>query len=333
MQSPRFVGVHLPRLGRFGGSSSGAHSGRRASWSSASAWQGLSRRRLVAAGAGAVAICSAAVAAATRGERRYLGYRAADDAQPYARFMRPRVETPQPHVPEAIARGPVPTADIPPRSALGDELARPGYSPIETGFGRTARGEVWVACLTDMPGVDPEMWDWWFAWHSHEGARYKLWHPEAHAYASVRGTTSYVDEAIGGKMDQLAITFVEPREFGIDDAEIDGFVACGRVGSAFLPANVGMVAHAVRRTPTGSEMRSRFYLNVPGARSVDPIAVLQAFRRGLVLPGSPIFPTRFGAELLRHCGEEMNHLAQFLPELYAEFGDAETRLSAIRATA
>ena len=170
-------------------------------------------------------------------------------------------------------------------------------------------------------------------WHSHESARYKLWHPEAHAYASLRGTTSYVDEAIGGKMDQLAISFVEPSRFGIDDSKIDGIVACGRVGSAFLPANVGMVAHAIRSTPTGSEMRSRFYLNVPGARFVDPVAALQALGRGLVLPGSPIFPTSFGATLLQHCGEEMNHLAQFLPELYAEFGDAETRLTAAHAAA
>ena len=34
-----------------------------------------------------------------------------------------------------------------------------------------------------MPRVHPEMWDWWFAWHSVESDRYRLWHPEAHLHA------------------------------------------------------------------------------------------------------------------------------------------------------
>jgi DAPG hydrolase PhiG domain len=298
------------------------------------------RRRLLAAGAGvgaAVTLAgapSAARAAATC-ERRYLHYQSADLAKPYAKYMKPHVDPPQAHVTAVAAAPPVAAGQVPPRNRLGAELANPGYAPIETGYGRASNGELWVACLTDMPRVEPAMWDWWFGWHSKESARYKLWHPDAHAYAALRddttdragltdrqryrGNVSYVDEYIGGSLDQLAISFVDPAKFGIDERKIDGTVIAGYVGSAYLPVNLGLVVHAVRRTPTGSEMRSRFYLNVPGLRWVDRSAIACAISRGLVLPSSAVFPVRFGAQLLRHCGEEMNHLAGFLPELHAEF--------------
>ena len=271
-----------------------------------------------------------------RYEPRYLGYREADRAKPYAKYMKDRVDPPQPHVPEAAASGPVDPALIPPLTQLAADLHTPGYSPVETGYGQLPTGEVWVACLTDMPRVQPEMWEWWFAWHSLESARYKLWHPEAHAYAGLRndlgeqlvsaadraswqGNVSYVDEVIGDHMDQLAIAPQDPARYGIDLSQFDGTAVVGTVGTVFLPVNVGMACHQIRRTAGGAEMRSRFYLNVPGVRRPDPVAALYAVRRGVARPRSPRFKVAFGAELLRHCGEEMNHLAQFLPELHAEF--------------
>ncbi len=45
-------------------------------------------------------------------------------------------------------------------------------------FARLSR--VMVACATDMPGVRPQMIDWWFGWHVSDHQRYKLWHPRAH---------------------------------------------------------------------------------------------------------------------------------------------------------
>ncbi len=305
--------------------------------------EGPTRRRLLVGGggiaAGAALLASpgarTAAAASASCEPRYLRYRAADEARPYAKYMKPHVDPPQPHVPEAIARGPVAPALIPARSALAADMHTPGYSAVETGYGKLANGEIWVACLTDMPRVSPEMWDWWFGWHSKESARYKLWHPDAHAYAGLRydradaagltdqqkyrGNTSYVDESIDGHMDQLAIAFTDPRRFGVDPARFDGTAVCGTVGTALLPVNVGILCHQVRRTATGSEMRSRFYLNVAGTRSLDAAAIACAVKRGISLPRSITFDLRFGAALLRHCGEEMNHLAQFLPELHAEF--------------
>lgn len=302
----------------------------------------VSRRRLLGAGAGiGVATLASqplvqAADAASRCEPRYLHQRPGDESLPYAKYLKAHVDPPQPHVPAAIDAGPTPTGQVPSRHAVAAEFHDPGYSPIETGYGRTSRGEIWVACLTDMPRVSPEMWDWWFGWHSKESARYRLWHPDAHAYADLkvdtadtpgltdreryRNNTSYVDEYIGGRLDQLAISFKDPARYGIDESKFDGTVICGTVGSALAPVNVGLVFHQVRRTATGAEMRSRFWLNVPGTRSFDLNALACAVTRGLALPSSILFDVRFGASLLRHCGEEMNHLAQFLPELYAEFG-------------
>lgn len=302
----------------------------------------VSRRSFLGAGAavGAAVVASQtgiqAAAAATTCEARYLGYRTADAARPYAKYMKDRVDPPQPHVPAAIAAGPVPIAKVPARTQVAAELNAPGYSAIETGYGMNVRKEVWVACLTDMPRVTPAMWDWWFGWHSKESARYKLWHPEAHAYAALqtdrttstlhsdqeryRNNMSYVDEYIGSELNQLAINFKDPRRYGIDTSRFDGTVICGTVGTSLAPVNVGLLFHQVRRTASGSEMRSRFYLNVASFRGLDFTAITCAITRGLVLPSSITFDLRFGAQLLRHCGEEMNHLAQFLPELYAEFG-------------
>ncbi len=305
---------------------------------------GTTRRRLlagtggIAAGAAILAVPAARTAAATSVtcESRYVGYRTADQARPYAKYMKAHVDPPQPHVPEAIARGPVAAAKIPTRSALAADMHRTGYSEVETGYGQLPNGEIWVACLTDMPRVTPQMWDWWFGWHSKESARYKLWHPDAHAYAGLRyqradstdltdlqkyrGNTSYVDEIIGGHLDQLAISFTDPLRFGVDPAKFDGTAICGTVGTALVPVNIGTLCHQVRVTEAGAEMRSRFYLNVAGTRPLDVNAIACAIKRGVSLPSSVQFDLRFGAALLRHCGEEMNHLAQFLPELYAEFG-------------
>lgn len=295
------------------------------------------RRSLLAAaatGAAAVGIgWPSAARAAARCEPRYFGYRAADLAKPYAKYMKPAVDPLPSAVADAIAAGPVPSSQVPPRRTLAAQIEREDHGPREIGYGRTSAGEIWVACLTDMPRVSPEMWDWWFAWHSRESARYKLWHPEAHAFAALRddragrgddrsqyrGNVSYVDEVIGGRLDQLAIGFRHPGAFGIDAGRIDGTVIAGTVGTSLAPVNIGQVVHALRRTERGAEMRSRFYLNVAGVRSFDLDAFSCAVARGVALPRSATFDVAFGAALLRHCGEEMNHLAQFLPELYDEF--------------
>ena len=58
-----------------------------------------------------------------------------------------------------------------------------GYQPTENGYGHLRDGGIQVSARTDMPGVTPAMWTWWFGWHGSDARRYKLWHPRAHVSA------------------------------------------------------------------------------------------------------------------------------------------------------
>ncbi|WP_233225150.1 DAPG hydrolase family protein [Nocardia sp. MDA0666] len=298
----------------------------------------LSRRRaltLAAAGAGVFAAARSPLARADGPDNaRYGGYSAQDRAAPYAHFMTEHTAPPQSAVATAYASPPTPANRIPPFSALPAELGPSGYAPIETGYGQTDSGIVWVAVRTEMARVTAAMWDWWFGWHLVESARYKLWHPDAHRYAEVAadrtdgampdrqryiGNISYVDEYIGPKLQQLAIAFHDPVAYGFTVPD-DHTVVFGRVGSSIAPVDLGWLAHQVRPIPGGCEMRSRFYLRIYGVHTLDPVHAARAVQRGAAADVGDLLPgLDLARDLLLHCGQEMNHLARFLPELYHEF--------------
>ena len=79
----------------------------------------------------------------------------------------------------AIERGPMDPAHALPRSDL-DRLLDPQPVAAETGWCTLADGVSYVAVRTPMPGVTPEMVDWWFDWHPRDPLRYRIWHPAAH---------------------------------------------------------------------------------------------------------------------------------------------------------
>ncbi|MCP3937894.1 MAG: hypothetical protein GY708_21305 [Actinomycetia bacterium] len=192
------------------------------------------------------------------------------------------------------------------------DLLEPGYLPLETGMARCANGELSVAIWTSWPGTAPEMVDWWFGWHMTNTERYKLWHPQAHYFAQPRydlsdlpelsdrkryiDNTSWVDEYIGPIPSRLAISFHDPADIGLDDNTLGaagyGTAVCATTASSDDGRPRGRLIHAVRRTPWGSEMRSRF-----------------------IFP--PNTPELLGPALIDHCWTEMTHLATFLPHLYA----------------
>jgi hypothetical protein len=301
----------------------------------------LSTRRralsIAAAAAGAFALVTSTAFARAENRQdnsRYAGYSAGDRAEPYARFMAERTAPPQPEVTAAYAAPATPSERIPAFSSLVADLAPTGYSLIETGYGQTDSGTVWVAVRTEMPRVTAAMWDWWFGWHMVESARYKLWHPDAHLYSEVAvdrlgapmqdreryvGNISYVDEYIGPKLQQLAIAFHDPVSYGFTVPD-DHTVILGRVGSSVAPVDLGWLAHQVRPIPGGCEMRSRFYLRLYGSHALDPLHTARAIQRGAAADARDLLPgPDLARDLMMHCGQEMNHLAQFLPELYREF--------------
>lgn len=265
---------------------------------------------------------------------RHVGWSRADLAsKPYARFWNTQLAPLPAHVRHALDRGPVAEPLLPPVEAAPENLF--GTAPVlEDGFALTAADAMHVAARTDMPGVTPAMIDWWFGWHSDSPERYKLWHPQAHVHAAwlspppagtrsrarYVGHTSIVDEYIGSSLIRAAIRFVNPATLGLTEPSLDdpdkATIVCARTGLGDFPIDVGYLAHHVRRTATGSEMRSRFWIGGPyAAGRSSPVGAIMARAARLAMG-----PTEADARaLLVHCAEEMQHLGSFLPALHAEF--------------
>lgn len=270
----------------------------------------------------------------------YLGQRAGDlTGKPYAGFWNPNLAPLVERVKEALAVGPV-AAPLLARLEDAPRLLDPGYQELEDGLGLQRDGSWYVALRTEMPGVSPEMIDWWFGWHGEEPQRYKLWHPRAHLHAQwdapdtpaqaaqkgrgrYVGRTSFVDEYLGSVLTQITIRFLPPAELGLDSGALadpqQATAVCARVGLMNHPVEGGYLVHHVRRVAGGSEMRSRFWIGGPYARVRTGL-----FTDGLVSKvarrvfGPTLESTR---ELFVHCAQEMAHLASFLPRLYAELSE------------
>ncbi len=253
------------------------------------------------------------------------------DLEPYRRVMQPIPD----RVAAAITRG----VTIGEAAYLADPnrllAVDAGGDGLVDGVIRTRNGELIVACLTEMPGVQAHMWDWWFAWHSYASKRYRLWHPEDHIAASMAhdrrhlprirdrwvGNTSYVDELVGGELQRLEIRFVPPASVGLDAARVDeiGVAICARVVLRRERLAVGHLIHLVEDTSEGCRMHSRFRLGDAESELpvVGPIVTRLARTRAFRLRR---LPDATGLALLYHCAQEMNHLAMILPDLHERFG-------------
>ncbi|MEL6846782.1 MAG: hypothetical protein AAFP02_26560, partial [Bacteroidota bacterium] len=190
----------------------------------------------------------------------------------YASFYREELAAINPTVKETLTNAlPWGTlADIDEMSILEEA----GYLAAETGFSLADDGSIAVAVKTHMPNTTPQMWDWWFGWHGSETARYKLWHPKAHLSAKWEdgradhcyvGRVSIIKEYIGDNELEAAIQFKSPLDFGfsfdaLNDPEQAVYI-CARIGHPSLPVDYGYLVHQVRKTETGTEMRSRFWMN------------------------------------------------------------------------
>jgi hypothetical protein len=119
----------------------------------------------------------------------------------------------------------------------------------------------------------------------------------------------------------------EPHPLATQDRQVDRLAVgedavsiCARLGSGEAPVDAGWFIHHIRSTPAGAEMRSRFWMGGPHIAVRNAPAVASKAVRPIA---SRVLGTSEATarNLLVHCAQEMNHLAGFLSELNAAFGD------------
>jgi DAPG hydrolase PhiG domain len=263
-------------------------------------------------------------------ESTYMGYSPEDYKTPYAQFFKDTMLPIQPQTARGLAASPFPKGNLPPLSKISD-LQQNGYADIENGYTLEADGSIRIAILTKMPRVQPKMWDWWFAWHGSHDNRYKLWHPKAHKAAVWEdgradlpyyvGRKSRIEEYIGASMEKALIQFIPPTDLGISldlPTEKETFI-CARVGYRDYPLDFGYLVHHVRQTADGAEMRSRFFMG--GAAIAVRGWGLFGRLVSVILRKIVRLPEQRAKDLMVHCGEEMQHLAGFLPEVYEKMSE------------
>jgi len=195
------------------------------------------------------------------------------------------------------------------------------YSPFESGWKRLDSGVIYIAARTPMPGVEPEMIDWWLGF-LHRTEEYKWWHPRDHVWSDWEvaappgeyvGRTHLVHEYVGGHLAKLRIAFKDPGEI-LDKKRFKhanvGTAVWAYVGAIGETNFLGRLLHLVQRTPEGCVMRSRFWLGeIHPAPSPRPTPEMIKQK----------VPDALGAGLFAHCCEEMSILASFLPTVYGMY--------------
>ncbi len=229
-----------------------------------------------------------------------------------------------------------------PATALGleqvDRLLDPEPLAVETGWWLLDDGTAQVAARTPMPGVSPEMVDWWFDWHPREAIRYRIWHPLAHFDNSLQapvepgakphwGAVHHPVEDVGVGIVHARIAFQDPSRLGVSAAALDrphvGTVLAAHVGDDRRRVRHSVMFHVFLREDDGLLLRSRFWLGAairpygPAGPLLEGLLNRPAVRRRMLPAAAP-------QALARHCVEEYANLAALLPELYGRFARIAT---------
>ena len=204
--------------------------------------------------------------------------------------------------------------------------------PGEFGYWVLEEGTATAGCLTGMPEVTADMFDWWFAWHPLDRLRYAIWDPDDHYDTSLDapaacldkskshrernwGSVHHVWEDIGAGLNLIDIYFKKPSDFGYDMERI-GTDACSTIvcsnvrilGNDFVPDVPVVMTHFLRPTDRGSELRSRFWI---GWNIVDGKPVK-------LIPDGVAIPEIAPQNLIKHNVKEFVNLAKILPMVHAE---------------
>jgi hypothetical protein len=233
---------------------------------------------------------------------------------------------------QILANGPIDTS-LALKIENRNDLFKLGYLDCEIGYCIMDDGTGYLANLTFMPGVTKEMFEWWFAWHSLEDLRYRIWDPEDHFYARNQnrekvldaslpmrertwGTTHVILEDIGAGADDLILNFEYPSTLGYEEDKV-GSEFCASMmcanGHGPIPGQgvAAVMTHMIREVEGGIELRSRFWI---GYQIINGQPVK-------LVPDNIRIPVEVPMGLFAHNLKEFTHLAYILPLVYAEEKD------------
>lgn len=219
-----------------------------------------------------------------------------------------------------------------------NDILKPGYLETENGYCVMPDGSGFVATNVKMPGVTPEMVDWWFAWHGLEDLRYKVWCPTQHYAIHVRqdclehrlntnlslkernwGTTDVVTEDVGGGPQTMYLTFLSPEAYGYDPELVKNVNTIVSANVTHPETGLGLITftHVIREIPGGIEYRSHYWQGY----TVN--------EEGVAVPAS-VPEEGFPVEIMKGCAyhslEEYSNLAVVLPKLYEMYHNVEDKI-------
>ena len=201
---------------------------------------------------------------------------------------------------------------------------------LQSGFTIAPNGTGFVANTTFMPDVTPEMFDWWFGWHSvGSDLRYKIWDRDDHHYARAMnpkyvldpevpnhqktwGVTHNILEDIGFGPEKLLLDFKKPSDLGYDMCKI------GRKGCAAIVCAAGrgsapaIMTHKCIEAEKGIWFISHFWM---GYGLDDRGALIK------LIPNGKAVPEKLPRALFGHNIKEYTNLAVILPRIYFEEKD------------
>ena len=217
---------------------------------------------------------------------------------------------------------------LPSRDSTNQVFNDSGHVEFESGVRRLRDGTVEVASLVSMPGVTSDMFRWWFSDYLQTTEHYRMWHPKDHVWmdwehktpGEITGSHHLVHEYIGGELMKLRIQFAWPQEIlGYDPTDENTVAICARVGELESSLNIAEMCHVARNTPSGAELRSRFWLGVISDReSVGWQNLLLSLLANNPISRQFAVSETEGINLHKHCMEEMSYLADLLPVIYKE---------------
>ena len=260
-----------------------------------------------------------------------------EKARPFSKFYYEDIPEPDPEH-YAMMEAPCdPSKAIYPEQM--NDLLNPGYLDVEVGWCNLENGAGFIANKGIYPDATAQMIDWWFAWHTLEDLRYRIWYPPQHAGIMISpetrkrilddsiplsqrnwGAHHYVTENCDNGMENITISFLSPKDFGFDmerfkQPNVATFAGGGGWAVEVDKSDESITApaimcHIFRDTPEGLEHRTRFWM---GYR-------FSGGKPECTLPPGIQVPVEAVQGLARHNVKEFGRFKSFLPRIYAEFG-------------